>query len=140
MNARFILFTLFFPFVLVACSSVDSLVDENSPTMEQIYQENSRTPESDAVQAHRVAQQQQANNSYNPYQSVDPHFLSAKTQTDNLFQKLPNPVIYMLVKPHPAGDSGAPIPGYITKFYMYERDHFAQPGELVDRDLRSEVR
>lgn len=140
MSIRFIVFIIILPFIISACSSVDSLVDENSPTMEQIYQENANTPLSDSVQVHRQEQQQQADRSYNPYHPVDPHFLSAKTQTDNLFQKLPNPIIYMLVKPHPAGNSGAPIPGYITKFYMYERDHFAQPGELIDRDLNSEVR
>jgi len=125
--------------LILSCSSIETLVDDSSPTMEQIFQTHTKTPLNDPVQIHRREQQEKAAEANNPY-GYDPHFLSAKTETDNLFQKLPNPIIYMYVKPHPAGDSGSPVPGYITKFYLYERDHFAQPGELIDRELKAEIR
>lgn len=123
--------------LIASCSSIDTLVDESSPTMEQIYQSTTRSPANDLVQQHRTQRHEQASIASNPY-SFDPHFLSAKTHTDNLFQKLPNPIIYMYVKPHPVGESGSPVPGYITKFYLYERDHFAQPGEVVIQDKKPE--
>ena len=37
----------------------------------------------------------------------------------------------MYVKPHPTGQSGAVIPGYYTRFSMYERDYYALPSEQL---------
>lgn len=46
------------------------------------------------------------------------------------FPLLPNPVLFMWVHPHLAGDvHTVPIPGYPTAFHLYEREHFALPGE-----------
>jgi len=60
-------------------------------------------------------------------------------QLQHLFPKLPNPELYMYVRPHAVGTSGAPIPAYITRFQMYERDHYALPGETVDTIRRNEL-
>ncbi len=49
--------------------------------------------------------------------------------TEGLFPRLFNPVLYMYVFPHLVGVEGLPVPGYTTAFRLYERDHFAQPGE-----------
>jgi len=46
------------------------------------------------------------------------------------FRLLPNPTLYMFVAPHLAGESGVPIPGYLTEFKMWETDHYALPGEV----------
>jgi len=112
------------------CSSINTLVDPNAATMEEIYEAETNNQLTDPVIQLRMEHQVHAGNRSNPY-SFDQHFLSAQTQADNLFEKLPNPILYMYVKPHPAGESGSPIPGYVTKFYLYTRDHFAQPGEII---------
>ena len=46
-----------------------------------------------------------------------------------LFPRLPNPTLLMYVFPHLSRD-GAPVPGYSTAFPLYDRDHYALPGEL----------
>lgn len=45
------------------------------------------------------------------------------------FARLPNPDLVMYVPPH-LGASGAPVPGYVTVFPMYERVEYAMPGEV----------
>ncbi len=60
-------------------------------------------------------------------------------QLQHLFPKLPNPELYMFVRPHAVGTTGAPIPAYMTRFPMYERDHYALPGETVDTIRRNEL-
>ncbi len=46
------------------------------------------------------------------------------------FPLLPNPVLFMWVHPHLAGEAHTvPIPGYPTAFHLYERDYFALPSE-----------
>ena len=47
------------------------------------------------------------------------------------FRSLPNPVLLMWVHPHFVGGSGGvPVPGYMTAFPLYSRDHLALPWEL----------
>jgi conjugative transfer region lipoprotein (TIGR03751 family) len=60
-------------------------------------------------------------------------------QLQHLFPKLSNPELYMFVRPHAVGTTGAPIPAYMTRFPMYERDHYALPGETVDTIRRNEM-
>lgn len=55
-----------------------------------------------------------------------------KTQLQAKFPKIPNPTLYMFVGPHLAADTQVPIPGYITEFKMWEREHYALPGEQSD--------
>lgn len=47
------------------------------------------------------------------------------------FKILPNPNIPVYVFPHMAHYDGstAPVPGYGTSFFMYEKNHYAMPGE-----------
>ncbi len=52
-------------------------------------------------------------------------------QIKHLFPALPNPELYMYVKPHVVGASGAAVPAYMTRFTMYERTHYAMPNEVV---------
>ena len=53
-----------------------------------------------------------------------------KNQLEAKFKSLPNPTMYMFVAPHLAADTKVPIPGYLTEFKMWERDHYALPGEV----------
>ena len=43
------------------------------------------------------------------------------------FPLLPNPRLALYVFPHLR--DGTPVPGYITTYRLYERDHHALPGE-----------
>ncbi len=43
------------------------------------------------------------------------------------FQRIPNPQIVGYVYPHRS--AGAPIPGYMTVFTLYEKEHYALTGE-----------
>jgi len=47
------------------------------------------------------------------------------------FQRVENPVIVLWVAPHRSAE-GLPIPAYSTAFRMYEKDEFAQPGEVTE--------
>jgi conjugative transfer region lipoprotein (TIGR03751 family) len=56
---------------------------------------------------------------------------SAFTELDTLFPRLPNPTLVLYVFPHLAGPEGLPVPGYATTFTLYERTHYAFPGEVT---------
>lgn len=53
-------------------------------------------------------------------------------QLSSRFKFLPNPVLVMYVAPHLATASEVPVPGYVTQFRMYERDHHALPHEDIN--------
>tara|TARA_R110002167_G_scaffold204404_11_gene408601 strand:+ start:15498 stop:15872 length:375 start_codon:yes stop_codon:yes gene_type:complete len=55
-----------------------------------------------------------------------------KNQLQARFKRIPNPTLYMFVAPHLAAQSEVPIPGYVTEFRMWTRDHYAMPGEVSD--------
>lgn len=60
--------------------------------------------------------------------------LTAYTRTvhnelDVQFPLLPNPSIVLFVFPHIVGE--APIPGYATTFHLYQKHHYALPGEVL---------
>lgn len=59
----------------------------------------------------------------------------SRTESNHLttqFTFLPNPVLVMYVAPHLATSSEVPVPGYVTQFRMYEKDHYALPSEMVN--------
>jgi conjugative transfer region lipoprotein (TIGR03751 family) len=58
---------------------------------------------------------------------------AAHREIDALFPRLPNPTLVMYVFPHLAGADGVGVPGYATSFAMYERVHYALPGEVAPR-------
>ncbi|MBL4799445.1 MAG: TIGR03751 family conjugal transfer lipoprotein [Oleispira sp.] len=45
----------------------------------------------------------------------------------NQFPRLPNPDVVMFILPHRKG--AMPVPGYSTVFPLYERVHYATPGD-----------
>jgi len=57
----------------------------------------------------------------------------ASNELDNTFRLLPNPVLVMYVYPHLSGVEGTPVPGYTTKFSMYDKPEFALPGEVASQ-------
>lgn len=56
----------------------------------------------------------------------------AATELDHTFPRLANPTLVMYVYPHLAGPSGAPVPGYATRFTLYDRVEYAVPGEFTE--------
>ncbi|AZF53190.1 putative lipoprotein [Pseudomonas sp. R4-34-07] len=57
---------------------------------------------------------------------------SAQSEIYRQFQRLPNPDLVMYVFPHLAGSESVPVPGYSTVFPLYQRVHYALPGERVE--------
>lgn len=45
------------------------------------------------------------------------------------FPLLPNPSLVLFVFPHLVDN--VPIPGYATTFHLYEKNHYALPGEVL---------
>ncbi|CAM8846096.1 Putative signal recognition particle GTPase [Burkholderia pseudomallei] len=57
---------------------------------------------------------------------------TAENEIQSLFHRLPNPDMVMYVFPHLAGTHPTPVPGYSTVFPLYERVHYAMPGERTE--------
>ena len=57
---------------------------------------------------------------------------SEKNYLESKFRTIPNPTMYMFVAPHLASQSQVPIPGYLTEFRMWDKEHYAMPGEISD--------
>lgn len=53
----------------------------------------------------------------------------AHNELDGQFARLPNPDLCMYVMPHLSAE-GASVPGYTSCFPMYEKNHYAMPGEV----------
>ena len=53
----------------------------------------------------------------------------AHNELDGHFARLPNPDLCMYVMPHLSAE-GASVPGYTSCFPMYEKNHYAMPGEV----------
>ncbi len=67
------------------------------------------------------------------WNSVPNHSSYTRTQQNELkglFPRLPNPDILMYVYPHLSSE-GATVPGYSSSFSMYEKNHYALPGEAM---------
>lgn len=50
-------------------------------------------------------------------------------ETEQLFPTIPNHQLHGYVFPHVTG-KGHPVPGYTTGFFLYDKVHFALPGEV----------
>lgn len=55
---------------------------------------------------------------------------TADTELDTIFPRLPNPTLVMYVFPHLGGAERVPVPGYATRFTLFERIEYALPGEV----------
>ena len=53
----------------------------------------------------------------------------AYTELEARFPRLPNPTLIMYIFPHLSAE-GTPVPGYSTMFPLYEKPHYALPGEI----------
>lgn len=113
---------------------------ENAPTMVEIYENHlaragrpysTSTKDADHRQL-KTDRMETVETAVRPFWDFDRLVAYSRTQateTLNLFPTLPNPVLVMYVHPHLAGKEGLPVPGYATAFTLYEKTHFALPGE-----------
>lgn len=113
---------------LTGCAShIDKVVPKDQKNMKQIYNEKAGSGNIEMLK------QREADIRARPVSNED--YLSElppnAAQITRLFPALPNPELYMYVKPHVVGSSGAAVPAYMTRFTMYDRTHYAMPNEIV---------
>ena len=112
-------------------STKDQILPQDGPTMMEIYQEH----QMGVGAGHRADQARAALHRPRAVQA-DVADLAGYTRTaadeiEARFARLPNPTLVMFIFPHLAGDDAVPVPGFSTAFPMYERTHYALPGEVV---------
>lgn len=108
--------------LIAGCGSIPQPKDGR--TMRDIYDQQMAGSNTPAERSQRPAQDVVV-------PQYDRYTRDAKTEIENLFPRLPNPTLYMYVRPHTVGMDGLPIPGYTVPFSMYERDQHAMPGEVA---------
>lgn len=120
-----VIFTLVF---VVGCSSsLNKVTNENAPTMKEVYEDYLGASDHD-LEARKVELLQRPAVEPSDLQLDHPPY---PARLDHLYPRLPNPDLFMYVRPHAVGTTGAPIPAYITRFSMYERQPYALPGETL---------
>jgi len=116
-------------FLLVGCAShIDKVVPKNLPTMKQIYDEKAGNGGT------ALLRQREADIRARPIRGSEDYLSELPpraAQIEHLFPALPNPELYMYVRPHVIGSSGAAVPAYMTRFTMYDRTHYAMPNEVI---------
>lgn len=116
------------------------VVSEDSPSMESIYFNHSGgSDEADLAERQQKLKMRDQMATPTDYPNYDASLPAHPERMRHLYPKLPNPELYLYVFPHAVGEAGAVIPGYYTRFPMYERDHYALPGETVETVRRNEV-
>ncbi len=115
--------------VVTGCtSSLDKVIDENAPTMKEVYK-NYIGADDTAIVARKTELMKRPAVHESDLQLDHPPY---PERLGHLYPRLPNPDLYMYVRPHAVGVTGAPIPAYITRFSMYERQPYALPGETLE--------
>jgi conjugative transfer region lipoprotein (TIGR03751 family) len=112
----------------VGCSSnINKVTPKNMQTMDKIYDEKTGAASSEKmrrraaeIQARPIAARDEVN-------ALPP----SMQHVNELYPKLPNPELFMYVKPHVTGESGMVVPGYFTRFTLYEKTHYAMPNEAL---------
>jgi conjugative transfer region lipoprotein (TIGR03751 family) len=132
---------------LAGCASTKSVFPQDAPTMRETYDrhfenlEGGARPTLDRSGSEGSALEHR--NLEDPTREPPPledgdaalagYTRAAHREIDALFPRLPNPTLVMYVFPHLAGAVGVGVPGYATSFAMYERVHYALPGEVAPR-------
>lgn len=118
------------PILMSGCtSSLDKVTDKNAPTMKTIYKQYTGVgDENKLAERHAELLKRPAITEPDLQLGLPPY----PERLDHLYPRLPNPDLFMYVRPHAVGATGAPIPAYITRFSMYERQPYALPGETLD--------
>lgn len=120
---------LFFLVLSTGCSSsLKKVTNENAPTMKEVYK-NYIGADDGAIEDRKVELMRRPAVVEEDLQLGLPPY---PARLDHLYPRLPNPDLFMYVRPHAVGVTGAPIPAYITRFSMYERQPYSLPGETLE--------
>lgn len=113
---------------LTGCTShINKVVPKDQKNMKQIYNEKAGSGNLEMLKQREADIRARPIGGEDYVSTLPPH----AAQIQHLFPALPNPELYMYVKPHVIGASGAAVPAYMTRFTMYERTHYAMPNEVV---------
>lgn len=115
-------------FLMGCASKLDDVTNPNAPTMKQVYEDYTGSNQSAIADRQALLMQRPAVEPVDQQLGLPPY----PERLDHLYPRLPNPDLFMYVRPHAVGVTGAPIPAYITRFSMYERQPYALPGETLD--------
>lgn len=109
-----------------ACASKDSMIPTPDQDMKAVYDSHmkgigdGKTYDNRSVLRRPMVEEDV---------KLSDYVRTEKNQLEAKFKLLPNPTLYMFVSPHLASDTQVPIPGYLTEFKMWNKDHYALPGE-----------
>lgn len=115
-------------FVSGCASKLDDVTNPNAPTMKQVYEDYTGSNQAAIADRQALLIQRPAVEPVDLQLGLPPY----PERLDHLYPRLPNQDLFMYVRPHAVGVTGAPIPAYITRFSMYERQPYALPGETLD--------
>ena len=121
--------TILISAVLAGCASKETIIPTPAQDMQAVYREHMQGVggvklwDSRALVRRSMIEGDVALSDY---------VRTEKTQLEAKFTHVPHPTLYMFVAPHLASETKVPIPGYLTQFRMWERDHYALPGEVSD--------
>jgi conjugative transfer region lipoprotein (TIGR03751 family) len=113
---------------LSACTTAGDAIPQGGPTMAQVYEEAMQQSNGSTLDQARAQISSTIN--YKGENNLSNYTRTAENEINNLFPTLPNPQLVMYVYPHLAVQDEAPIPGYSTAFNLFEREHYAAPGEV----------
>jgi len=113
--------------VLSGCSSKGDVIPQPEQTMNDVYNKAmGGFGEAKLMDQRSVLRRPmiESDTDYSNYVRTE------STQLQSKFSLLPNPTMYMFVAPHLSTSEGVPIPGYLTEFKLYNKEHYALPGEV----------
>lgn len=116
--------------VLSGCTSVSEksdIIPKSDVTMKEIY-ENKGRPDKEASQqlTAKTVMRRPATDYELSVNAYDTNSVNEKPQ----FRKLPNPTLYIYFPPKLTKKERLPIPAWMTEFKMYDKDEYAERGEL----------
>jgi conjugative transfer region lipoprotein (TIGR03751 family) len=114
-------------FALVSgCTSMHDVMPKQSLTMEQIYDDTGKAHaqhETDKNDDSLAQVRKEVSPIKGASTSLSEEVLPKNTW--QVFHKVQNPTLKLYVYPHLAGNDELPVPGYMTAFNAYERDHYS---------------
>lgn len=115
--------------LISACANKDSIFPTPEHDMKTVYDMHMNGVGEGKLYDHRsVLRRPMAEGDV----ALSDYVRTEKDQLEARFKMIPNPKMYMFVSPHLASQTAVPIPGYLTEFRMWEKDHYAMPGEVSD--------
>tara|TARA_R110001592_G_scaffold316364_1_gene592806 strand:+ start:41391 stop:41783 length:393 start_codon:yes stop_codon:yes gene_type:complete len=118
-------------FIAGGCASKDTIIPVPDQDMKAVYDQHMGASGEGKILDRRSLLRRPI---VEPDVNLSNYVRTESTQLQSRFRLIPNPTMYMFVAPHLAGNSGVPIPGYLTEFKMWEKDNYALPGEVSDME------